>query len=333
MLYFLEKCGILFVEHHINLDLIVRRTLFKESDYMTTIEQFLNWLHDEGKDSKTIIAYQTILHQFTEWYVTTTGLVTLTEVKPIDVKEFIGYLRHTLNRKPATINKAIAGLKTFFSYLADIGLISDNPMTRIKIQKIQATDKVKDTMKWLTKEEQERFLSYIDLEKNEFKRLRNLAIVDLMLYGGLRVSEVVELKIEDIKANGNIEVTIREGKYSKYANVTIVSKYAKNLRNWLKYRQKLTNEKYLDSPYLFVSERTGQLGARGIQVMLDKYAELAGMDNMTPHRLRHSYCKNLANASISIQTIADLARHSNINTTRIYVENSEQERLNALNKM
>jgi len=190
-----------------------------------------------------------------------------------------------------------------------------------------------DTMKWLTKEEQERFLSYIDLEKNEFKRLRNLSIVDLMLYGGLRASEVVELKIEDIKVNGNIEVTIREGKYSKYANITIVNKYSKNLRNWFKYRQKLTNEKYLDSPYLFVSERTGQLGARGIQVMLDKYAELAGMDNMTPHRLRHSYCKNLANASISIQTIADLARHSNINTTRIYVENSDKEKLEALNKM
>ena len=300
---------------------------------MTTIEQFLNWLHDEGKDPKTIKAYQIILHQFTEWYLATTGLETFNEVKPIDVKEFIGHLRHTLNRKQATINKAIAGLKTFFSYLSDIGSISDNPMTRIKIQKIQATDKVKDTCKWLTKEEQDRFIFYVDLEKNEFKRIRNLAIVDLMLYGGLRVSEVVELKIEDIKVNGNIEVTIREGKHGKYANVTIINKYSKNLRNWLKYRQKLTNEIYLNSPYLFVSERTGQLGARGIQVMLDKYAELASMDNMNPHRLRHSFCKNLANANVNIQTIADLSRHSNINTTRIYVENSEKEKLEALNKM
>lgn len=100
-------------------------------------------------------------------------------------------------RKLGTINKSVASLKTIFSYLTKQRLVSDNPMTRIKIQKVQTTDKVgeKDTSKWLTKEEQERFISYVELEKNQFKRLRNLAIIDIMLSAGLRVAEVEELKL------------------------------------------------------------------------------------------------------------------------------------------
>jgi site-specific recombinase XerD len=205
--------------------------------------------------------------------------------------------------------------------------------TRIKIQKINQTDKVKGVTKWLTKEEQDRFISYAKLEKNEFKRLRNLAIIDLMLYCGLRVAEVEELKREDVKVNGNIDITIREGKHGIYASVILIDKHSKNLRKWLKYRQSLNDSKYADSPYLFVSERSGKITSRGIQVMFDKYSKLSKMERVTPHMMRHSYCKNLANAGVNIQTIADLARHVSINTTRIYVENSQEERLRALEKM
>ena len=173
----------------------------------------------------------------------------------------------------------------------------------------------------------------MELEKNEFKRLRNLAIIDLMLYCGLRVSEVAELKIEDIRSNGHTEITIRDGKQGKYATVTLIDRHSKNLRKWLKYRQGLQKKCHLGSAYLFVSERSGKFTSRGIQVMVDKYAKLANMDQVNCHRFRHSFCKNLADAGVNIQTIAELARHENINTTRIYVENSQEERLRALEKL
>lgn len=300
---------------------------------MTQLNEFLTWLHSEGKDPKTTKAYKTSVGQFLLWYEGSTGHQQMEQVKPIDIKEFISYLKHTLDRSQATINKSIASLKTFFAYLADQGLIRDNPMTRIKIQKVQATDKLKDTMKWLTKEEQSRFISYVELERNEMMRLRNLAVIDLMLYCGLRVSEIEELKLSDIKINGNLEITIREGKQGKYAIVTMLNKHSKNLRNWLKYRQSLTNERYDNSPYIFVSERAGQLTVRGIQFMLDRYAKLANMEGITPHRWRHSYCKNLANAGVNIETIRRLARHESIQTTAIYVDPSQKEQLEALEKM
>lgn len=299
------------------------------------LNQFLTWLHNEGKDEKTITAYKTTLNQFLTWYLVTNEEIHLKEIKPIDIKEYLGYMKHTLNRKQATINKTTASLKTFFSYLTENGLVLNNPMTRIKIQKVQTSDKVgeKETIKWLTKEEQDRFISYVELEKNEFKRLRNLAIIDLMLYCGLRVAEVEELKIKDVKTNGDITITIREGKHGKYATVILVNKYSSNLRKWLKYRQSLDKDIYIQSPFLFISERTGQLTARGIQVMLNKYAELAHMENITPHRFRHSFCKNLANIGTSIEVIRRLARHESIQTTAIYIDPSHEEQLKALKKM
>jgi site-specific recombinase XerD len=302
---------------------------------MEQLNAFLQWLNDEGKDQKTIIAYKTTVNQFLEWLINTDGHKNLNQVKPIDVKEYVGFMKHTLDRKQATVNKTIASLKTFFSYLLEQGQVKDNPMTRIKIQKVELSNRVggKDVSKWLTKEEQDRYISYVELERNEFKRLRNLAIIDVMLYSGLRVAEVEGLKIDDVKVNGDISITIREGKHGKYASVTLINKYGKNLRNWLKMRLALTEDKYTESPYLFVSERSGRLTARGIQVMLDKYAKLANMSDIFPHRFRHSFCKNLANSGTSIEVIRRLARHESIQTTAIYIDPSYNEQLLALKKM
>ncbi|MCK9858326.1 site-specific integrase [Paenibacillus sp. ATY16] len=67
--------------------------------------------------------------------------------------------------------------------------------------------------------------------------------------------------------------------------------------------------------------------------MLDKYAALANMENITPHRFRHSFCKNLANSGAPIEIVRRLARHENIQTTAIYIDPSHQEQINALRKM
>ncbi|NEZ42875.1 tyrosine-type recombinase/integrase [Paenibacillus alvei] len=302
---------------------------------MTTLDSFLRWLEEEAKDEKTVAAYKTAVSQFCKWYIDSTGSEDLNSVKPSDVKEYLRYLKHTMNRKQATINKATASLKTFFSYLTELGSINDNPMTRIKIQKVQLSNNVgeKSVIKWLTKEEQDKFIDHVNFEKNELKRIRNLAIVDVMLYSGLRVAEVEALKVEDINVNGDITITIREGKRGRYSSVTMIQKYSKNLRNWLKLRNALDDEIYLHSPYLFVSERSGQLRTRGIQVMLNKYAASASMDNIFPHRFRHSFCKNLANAGVSIETICKLARHESIQTTAIYIDPSHHELLRALERM
>jgi site-specific recombinase XerD len=297
------------------------------------VDSFVHYLYEEAKDEKTIVSYRTTVIHFLEWYEQREGNVAIKETRPIDIKEYISYLKHQCKRKPATINKYIAALKVFFTYLNETGVIKDNPMTRIKMEKLQYAQNSNQT-KWLNKEEQERFISYVELEKNEFKRLRNLAIVDLMLYAGLRVNEVASLELTDIQTKGNdIEIVVREGKGNKYASVLLVQKYSRNLRKWLKYRQNLEKSIHRESQRLFVSERSMFLTERAIQKMLAKYADLANMENITPHRFRHSFCKNLANAGTPIEIIRRLARHESIQTTAIYVDSSQEEQISALRKL
>jgi integrase/recombinase XerC len=297
------------------------------------VEPFVQYLYEEAKDSKTIASYRTSVTHFLKWKVERDGAYIIEETRPIDIKEYTSYLKHQCKRKPATINKYIAALKVFFAFLLEKGIVKDNPMTRIKIEKVDFDAGTNQT-KWLTKEEQDRFISYVELEPNEFKRLRNLAIIDLMLYAGLRVHEVASLEIDDIKVkDGDFEVIIREGKGNKYASVLLVQKHAKNLRKWLKYRKSLEKKMYKDSPRLFVSERSPFFTERGMQKMLNKYAELANMEQINPHRFRHSFCKNLANAGTPIEIIRRLARHESIQTTAIYVESLQEEQIEALRKM
>ncbi|MGG3854244.1 tyrosine-type recombinase/integrase [Caldifermentibacillus hisashii] len=297
------------------------------------IDPFIRYLYEEAKDEKTLTAYRTTVVHFLKWKVARDGDYIIEETRPIDIKEYTTYLKHQCKRKPATINKYIAALKVFFAFLFDKGLVKDNPMTRIKMETLEYANGTNEA-KWLTKEEQDRFISYAQLEPNEFKRLRNLAIIDLMLYAGLRVHEVSSLEINDIiTKEKDFEVTIREGKGSKFAVVFLVHKHAKNLRKWLKYRKGLEKKIHNESTRLFVSERSMFLSERGIQKMLNKYAQLANMENITPHRFRHSFCKNLANAGTPIEIIRKLARHESIQTTAIYVDSSQEEQIEALKKM
>ncbi|MBT2641723.1 tyrosine-type recombinase/integrase [Bacillus sp. ISL-41] len=297
------------------------------------LNPFVHYLYEEAKDHKTITSYRTTTAHFLEWKQQRDGEYTIEETRPIDIKEYSSYLKHQCKRKPATINKYIAALKVFFAFLLAEGTIKDNPMTRIKIEKVDFYSSTEQT-KWLTKEEQNRFFSYVELERNEFKRLRNLAIIDLLLYSGLRVHEVTSLEVNDIQAKErDFKVIIREGKGNKYAAVLLVQKHTRNLRKWLKYRKSLEKKVHKDSSQLFVSERSPFLSERGIQKMLVKYAQLAHMENITPHRFRHSFCKNLANAGTPIEIIRRLARHESIQTTAIYVESSQEEQVEALRKM
>ena len=100
------------------------------------------------------------------------GEHTIEESRPLDIKEYTSYLKHQCKRKPKTINKYIAALKVFFAFLFSEDVVKDNPMTHTKIETTAHAIGVNQT-KWLTKEEQNRFISYVQLEPNEFKRMRN----------------------------------------------------------------------------------------------------------------------------------------------------------------
>ncbi|KZR57545.1 tyrosine-type recombinase/integrase [Pseudobacillus badius] len=296
---------------------------------VNVIDAYIFHLKEEGKDDKTVQSYH---HVIREYYSRSGNEASITDARPIDVKEYISFLRHDKRLNPATVNKYITALNSFFLFLEEAGYIKENPMTRIK--RVAIADSDSGESKWLTSTEQERFISYAELEPSDWLRTRNLAIIDLMLYAGLRVQEVVDLAVADISLNGkDVKVIVRDGKKGKYAVVTLVHKYSRNLKQWLKLRGECEKASHRNSPWLFVSERSEQITTRGIQKFMKKYGDLARMEGITPHRLRHSFCKNLALNDTPIEIIRRLARHESINTTAIYVDPSHEELIKSLRRI
>lgn len=296
---------------------------------MDLINIYTTHLKESAKDPKTINSYINAVKDFNQWL---DYKVELINAKPIDIRNYITYLRHNRRLAPSTVNKYIASLKSFYYFLSDQGVIANNPMEQIK--RISFSNVSTTNNKWLSPIEQEKFLNYATLEKSEWLRTRNLAVIDLMLFAGLRVQEVVDLQIQDVTTNRkNINILILDGKHGKYAEVTLIAKYARNLKHWLRLRKESKKPSHVNSTSLFVSERSGSLTTRAIQKFVAKYGELAGIDNITPHRLRHTFCKNLARQGTPIEIIRKLARHEKIETTAIYIDPSSEELVDALNRM
>lgn len=294
--------------------------------------QFEAWLKEEDKGEKTIRTYLSVLSKFIKWYEQTEGKqFQLQEVTAITIQDYRSFLMSALEQKPATINKAIATLKTFFSWAVDAGHSENNPAQKVKMKRVQQSY----APKWLTEQEQNRLLYTLETERNEFKQARDRAIVLTMLYAGLRVEEVSELKLNQIDIRQG-KVTVVNGKGGKYRVVPMHNELKKALKSWLAHRDNSNKPFHQTSEFLFVSERAGQMTTRGIGFMIDIYLERCGLlersedgrkieGQSSCHSLRHSFCKKLVNAGIPIQEVARLAGHDNIQTTMRYVEPSEHD--------
>ncbi|OBZ11448.1 hypothetical protein A7975_18210 [Bacillus sp. FJAT-26390] len=209
---------------------------------------FQTWLQYEDKGEKTVRSYGSELKKFITWYEQTEGKVFNTnEVTPILIMDYRSYLMNTLEQKPATFNKAIAVLKTFFSWAVEVGHVDINPAIKVKMKRIQQIN----APKWLTEQEQNRLLYALEIEKNEIKQARDKAIVETMRLAGLRVEEVSDLKIDHVDFKQGY-ITVVDGKGGKYRSLPLHNDLKKALKIWISYRLESQKEIHRRSPYMFV---------------------------------------------------------------------------------
>ncbi len=151
---------------------------------------------------------------------------------------------------------------------------------------------------------------------------RDAAILALLLHAGLRVSEVCSLKKKDMvigKRSG--QVIVRSGKGGRYREVPLNRDAREAVKIWLSVRSDSADDT------LFVGRRGVGLKARGVQRMVERLAIAARLDpeQVTPHTLRHTMGKNLIDAGVSLDRVAMLMGHSNLNTTAIYTTPSQAD--------
>ena len=276
------------------------------------LELFAAWVTTSGKSPHTVKAYVSDVRLFGRWFLQTNDCaLTPDRITPIDVREYRSYLLTVRNYKPATVNRKLASLSAFCEWGRGVGLLKGDPTHDIGL-----VSEVRPAPKWLDKNEQYALLRAVQAKR----RKRDIALITLMLNTGLRVSEVSQLRLTDLSLSERKGiVSVRGGKGGKHRSVPLNADARRVIKSYLQERSEATGSA------LFVGQRGGALQPPGIYYLIKRYAYDARLQDVTPHTLRHTFGKNLIDAGVSLDRVAQLLGHESVNTTRIYTVPSEQD--------
>lgn len=237
-------------------------------------------------------------------------------ISDIDSKDIHQYLKY-LAEIPLTdksIARNISCLKSFYKFLLIEKEIDKNPMEDIEIPKIK-----KSLPKALTEEE---IIKLLDIPLIDNFSYRNKAMLELLYATGMRVSELINLTLQDIDLN---EATVRTlGKGSKERIIPIGDYALKYMKIYLEeYRSKLLKKDW--NNFLFLNNHGKQITRQGFFKVIKKRKEEIGLKKeLSPHTLRHSFATHLLNHGADLRSIQELLGHSDIGTTQIYTNVSNE---------
>ena len=255
----------------------------------SSLEKLRTELTIQGKSQKTIDSYLIHLNQFSNFIK-----MPLDKVKEEDIKSYLAFLMQQ-SKKPRTINLKLSALKFFYKEV----IKKPEAMIGIKSQKTP-----KKLPVYLTKDEITRLL-------NTTKNKKHRLLIELMLSSGLRVSECVNLKIQDINFEEKT-IHVKSGKGDK-ERITIISDTA------LQGIKENLSKRKIDSEYLFIKSSGKPITSKLPQKILPILTKAAGINkNVTPHVLRHTFATLLLESGTNIRIIQEILGHSNLQTTQIY---------------
>ncbi|WP_049042497.1 tyrosine-type recombinase/integrase [Clostridium sporogenes] len=284
------------------------------------IEDFKIGLIEDGKSPKTIESYVGDIKAFID-FLGTKGVEFNGALQRLYIVSYKNFLVEN-NYEVATINKKINSIHAFNRYLLATGgmkeIVVENSKDRVKI----AYGSEKQVEVYSDKEV-DNILFYIQNEDKVSKR--NKVIVMLLLYTGVRVSELCSIKIRDIDLlNYSIKIY---GKGGKFREVPLKLDLSDAIKEYIRDRDYSVK----DSEYLVIGQR-GALRRDAINTMLERLTEEIGMINkLKPHTFRHTFCTRLINRGVPISTVSKLAGHSSVDTTMtFYINSSREEKMKAV---
>lgn len=285
---------------------------------MNFIEQFLEMmLAERGIAQNSALSYKRDLKDFQE-FLTKTKLTEL-EVKDSDINTFITELAKS-GISARSINRKISTLKNYFIFLISENHTDYNPVLVVDLPRYNST-----LPRFLSIEDIKALLEYCKQDSNP-DGIRLNAMIHLLYASGMRVSELVSLKIIDI-TSGNNYSKIRKnflikGKGSKERLIIINDQAQNALEKYLKIRNSFCAHKNSKSnSYFFPSHSTqGHMTRQNFALLLKKASLNSGLDPdiISPHILRHSFASHLLENGADLRVIQELLGHSDISTTQIY---------------
>ena len=277
------------------------------------LNKFVIYLKDEKNYSNYTITNYSI--DIEEFYVFLKK-ENITRLQDVDYKMLRKYLNYMTENKYSnkTISRKLSSLRTFFKYLVKKEIINDNPMILISNPKEE-----KKLPKYLNYGEIEKILEIPNKETT--LGLRNACILEILYSTGIRVSELVNLKIRDIDFyNKKIRVL---GKGNKERIVLFGNRCENLLKRYIKESRVVLNKKKVE--YLFLNNLGQNISVRSIENIIDKIEKEACLKfSISPHVFRHTFATHLLDNGADLNSVKELLGHENLNTTAIYTHVSNE---------
>ena len=294
----------------------------KEAKVKQELNRFLHYLEvEKGCSPGTIEAYQRDLEKGLFPFLQRQGVSDLRSVARDDIRAYMDFLALEKGNSNVTRRRKLASIRSLFNYLVENEKLLTNPAASIKSPKIADSKPV-----YLTE------LECLDLLKTVAKvakpgnKDRDMAMVILFLHTGLRVSELINIKLVDIDLrSAQIKVT-RKGNKQQYLHLN--NETVCTLNRYLMAMQS-------QDSYVFVGCHGQKLSRTYIYGRIRRYLAAAGITKAKhgPHILRHTFCTRLHQKGVDPLVIKQLAGHQNLNTTMRYVSIESREETQALDKL
>lgn len=285
------------------------------------IAKFEQWLFTEGKAAKTIESYVNDVKGFQSYLQEK-----LKDVPVLSRFSFVRYKEYLMKEGYAvsTINKKINSLKVYNDFLRTKGFLSES-FIQLKRDRIKIAAGSEYNVDALSDEQVEQLLFYVE-NRNKVS-VRNKLIVYLLLYTGVRVSELVGIKIVDIDFLTSQLAVI--GKGGKRRGIGLRQDVFQLVRDYMKEERSGSN--FSHSDYLLVSQRAEKMHRDAIRDWLAKISKELGF-KLHPHLFRHTFCTRLLKKGVDLTTVSKLAGHSTVNmTAKFYIQTTKQEKMDAVN--
>lgn len=270
-----------------------------------TIARYLRHLRlERGLSERTLASYERDLKQLAS-FLARTG-VDLLEASSEHLREFLAAGKW----KPSTRARKTAAIRSFFKYATSVGIITRDPARGLSAPRTGSR-----LPKTLTVDEIMRLLSAPPATP---QGLRDRALMEIIYGAGLRASEVLSLRLQDVDFEVGFVRTI--GKGDKERVVPLGRKGLEALRMYLQRgRPYLGGPGTLKPPQLFLNNRGRQMTRQGLHLIIKKYVRQAGLpDSISAHTLRHSFATHLLEGGADLRSVQEMLGHADLSTTQIY---------------
>jgi integrase/recombinase XerC len=286
---------------------------------------FETYLHSQKDHSPhTIKAYLSDLRQLARWFEETNGeKLTPVALTRTDLRQYRHYMLNVKGLSANTINRRLASISAYLNWAREKGIVEINPAEKVNGIKEQSV-----APKWLSKKEESALVSQAEKELQlaslgsdtaKLRGVRNWALVVFLLHTGLRASEVCSLRLEDLAINtrsGSVQVV---GKGAKQRTVPLNKEAREAINQWLDARPDC------DHDTVFVGQRLTPLSTSALRRVISELSYQAKLEDVSPHTLRHTFGKRLVDSGVSLEKVAALMGHANLNTTKIYTTPSQRD--------